>query len=759
MKYLYAIAAIALLLLLPLQHNAQDGSAIITTPLQTQTAPDIAPEIYGAFLEVIYDAYTGPFGFCAEELLNRGFDFVKKENQAEPRQWTSETYSNGQCVLKQGGYNKRGKYNLTIEKYNNSPEKVGISQVFYTTPNTAMDFYLYARSENYKGTLRLAIRPHGSATILIDTILGTTNKEWKKLSTTFTLPPTIHKANLLIYIDSAGTVEIDEASLMPKNNIFGARKEQYDLYKRWGTTIIRFPGGGIADERQAKWQGNVGDRDQRTTDTDNPQYSDEYFRFEVGYDEFIQFCDTLKAKPQLTANYGSGTPEEAAAWVEYTNGDQSTHYGSIRSNNGFIKPFNVKYWEVGNEQYGIWETGHTTAENYAARYNQFHTLMKQKDPTIKLMPTGDTWTDDWNKRMLPINAQNIDIYSVHWGIGLDINPTIFGDSLHKIAVRDGYFCDYWYDSFIKGLQQYGLPIYVPLAKTENVFTYGSFGTYKDPRTASMQHGLWSAMHMNTLIKNCTFMKLNNATVFAGIIRAGEHPITGQRIIYGGASYHINALYRNTMKKYYLPLEIQSPTYEFNVFKDYKWIDGVATFDEDSIAIALINTHPRNDMTITTSFPFPQDAIGTLYRISPPSVESYNSPENPNLVSAKAQKTSITNSITLPAHSLTVIVMPRATNSTIKDSIYTNQSLNATIVPNPAQDLAQLIIHTDSNSTTVTIELKNTLGQTIIPAFQWIADTDRTFIPVNTSVLATGHYYWTIKNPQGNQIIKTMHIVR
>ncbi len=758
MKISFVIAAI-ILLLSPAQNSAQDGSISATTPLQIETAPDIAPEIYGSFLEVIYDAYTGPFGFCAEEFLNRGFDFVKKQNQAEPRQWTSETSSDGKCFLTNGGYNRRGRYSLGIEKYKNSSAKVGISQMFFTTPNTAMDFYVYARSENYKGTIRLAIRAYGTSTILIDTLLGATNSEWNKLRTTFSLPSHIHKATALIYIDSAGTVEIDEASLMPKNNIFGARKEQYDLYKKWGTTIIRFPGGGIADERQAKWEGNVGDRDQRTTDTDNLQYSDEYFRFEVGYDEFLQFCDTLGVKPQLTANYGSGTPEEAAAWVEYTNGNESTQYGAMRVNNGFTKPFDVKYWEVGNEQYGIWETGHTTAENYATRYNEFHRLMKEKDPTIKLMPTGDTWSDDWNKKMLQVNANNIDVYSVHWGIGLDINPSIFGDSLHKIAVRDGYFCDYWYDYFIDKLRNYGLALYVPLAKTENVFTYGGFGTYKDVRTGSMQHGLWSATHMHTLIKNCSFMRLNNATVFAGIIRAGEHPVTGQRVIYGGASYHVNSLYRNTMRKYYFPLEIQSPIYEFNIFKDYKWIDGVGTFDEDSIAIALINTHPRNDMNVSTSFPFPQDAIGTVYRISTPSHESYNSPENPDLISTVSELKSLGNSLTLPAHSVTVIVMPRSTNSAINDSTSTTESLKANIIPNPSHGMTQLIIHTNAKNTELTLELKNILGETIIPKFQWTSDSNRVFITVNTSVISTGQYYWLIQDTSGKSITHLMQVTQ
>jgi hypothetical protein len=46
------------------------------------------------------------------------------------------------------------------------------------------------------------------------------------------------------------------------------------------------------------------------------------------------------AIPLITVNYGTGTPSEAASWVYYAN--KQMGYG-------------IKYWQVGNEQDGIWE--------------------------------------------------------------------------------------------------------------------------------------------------------------------------------------------------------------------------------------------------------------------------------------------------------------------------------------------------------------------------------------------------------------------
>jgi len=59
----------------------------------------------------------------------------------------------------------------------------------------------------------------------------------------------------------------------------------------------------------------------------------------------------------ICVNAGNGTPEEAAAWVEYCNGSADTPMGRLRAGNGHPKPYNVRIWEIGNEIYGHWQVG------------------------------------------------------------------------------------------------------------------------------------------------------------------------------------------------------------------------------------------------------------------------------------------------------------------------------------------------------------------------------------------------------------------
>lgn len=72
--------------------------------------------------------------------------------------------------------------------------------------------------------------------------------------------------------------------------------------------------------------------------------------------------------PLICVNYGTGTPQEAAAWVHYANK---------------VKGYGIKRWQVGNEMSGTWEEGGcVTARQYAERFVQFAKAMKAVDPSI-----------------------------------------------------------------------------------------------------------------------------------------------------------------------------------------------------------------------------------------------------------------------------------------------------------------------------------------------------------------------------------------
>ncbi len=97
------------------------------------------------------------------------------------------------------------------------------------------------------------------------------------------------------------------------------------------------------------------------------------FGFEQ-YMEFMKSFGPIKAEPLIIVNLGSGTPEMAAAWVKYANK---------------VKGYGIKYWEIGNESGGQWETGGPmNVYDYTRRYIKYYEAMKAVDPSITIIAQG-----------------------------------------------------------------------------------------------------------------------------------------------------------------------------------------------------------------------------------------------------------------------------------------------------------------------------------------------------------------------------------
>lgn len=175
------------------------------------------------------------------------------------------------------------------------------------------------------------------------------------------------------------------------------------LLRADGVKVMRYPGGSTADSFH--WQTNTLDNGSSAgTDT---------------FDQFMQVVQRVGATPIITVNYGTGTPEEAAAWVKYAN---------------ITKHYHIRYWEIGNELYGngtygaTWEADkHAQGPaSYANNSLQFIQAMKAVDPFIQIglvLTAPGNWPDGvtsasspqpWNDTVLPIACSAANFVSVHW---------------------------------------------------------------------------------------------------------------------------------------------------------------------------------------------------------------------------------------------------------------------------------------------------------------------------------------------------------
>ncbi len=197
----------------------------------------------------------------------------------------------------------------------------------------------------------------------------------------------------------------------------GLNESLVRLAKKQGIRVVRFPGGTLSDFYH--WTDGIGPRHKRPV---RPHHTDPGRSKNVfGTPELMEFCQRIGAEPLITVNVGTGTAEEAAAWVDYTNSAENKK----RFADGFREPFHIKFWEIGNELYLAGSAAERsitlTATEYATRLKEYADKMKAMDPGVRIMAIGRAGAynipfgpyPDWNKIVLSRAHEKIDYISVH----------------------------------------------------------------------------------------------------------------------------------------------------------------------------------------------------------------------------------------------------------------------------------------------------------------------------------------------------------
>ena len=184
-----------------------------------------------------------------------------------------------------------------------------------------------------------------------------------------------------------------------------------------GIRLLRFPGGSVADTYH--WQSDTGGFTAST------------------FDSYMSIVKTAHAHSIITVNYGSGTPAEAAAWVQYANTGGPSYQGQVPSYPGASatgQRYHIQYWEIGNEIYGNstyggnWENDVNPPgpAEYAQLLQQYSAAMKAVDPTIRVgavLTAPGNWPDGvtnatspqpWNDTVLSSACGAADFVVIHW---------------------------------------------------------------------------------------------------------------------------------------------------------------------------------------------------------------------------------------------------------------------------------------------------------------------------------------------------------
>ncbi len=202
-------------------------------------------------------------------------------------------------------------------------------------------------------------------------------------------------------------------------NTRGIRNDVVGALKAIKVPNVRWPGGCFADEYH--WRKSIGP--QRSV-TLNPNWGGVTEANTFGTHEFMDFIDQIGAEAYVSVNVGSGTPQEAAEWLEYMTAAAPTTLVKERAANGHPAPYKIALLGIGNES---WDCGGVMSPDHYVSlmkvYSRFvlnmYPAQRSKDQMLKIAVgpgTPDTeWTDAvmkaWKKHTW---AWDINGVSLHW---------------------------------------------------------------------------------------------------------------------------------------------------------------------------------------------------------------------------------------------------------------------------------------------------------------------------------------------------------
>ncbi|MCI7044967.1 MAG: carbohydrate binding domain-containing protein [Prevotella sp.] len=367
--------------------------------------PQIGQYHNGLFFEEINHAGDG--GLYAELVSNRSFEDGLSNWSAYNGAVIAQTTKN---LLNGAQTNALG---VDISGASSSNKK-GVANSGYWGMNIQKDstytLSLWVKgSSTFNGKITAELRSQdGSQTLGTAVLSGTVNTvKWNKLTATIKATASDKKGQLLLLTGINGHLDIDVVSLFPytwKNRRNGLRPDLAQLLADTRPAFLRFPGGCYVEgegsyDNAFQWKKTIGPIEER------PGHYNQNWRYwstdGLGFDEYLQMSEDLGAAPMFVVNIGLGhgftIPEsqldeliqDVLDAIEYANGDATTEWGAKRVANGHAEPYNLKFIEIGNENYSAGDNS-----DYARRYIRFYNAIKENYPDIITIGNVEAWGTD-----------------------------------------------------------------------------------------------------------------------------------------------------------------------------------------------------------------------------------------------------------------------------------------------------------------------------------------------------------------------------
>jgi len=382
----------------------------------------------------------------------------------------------------------------------------------------------------------------------------------------------------------------------------GVRNDVIAALKELQIPNLRWPGGCFADTYH--WKDGIGPKANRPAIVNNwwgGVTEDNSF----GTHDFLDMCELLGTEPYLAGNVGSGEVQELADWVQYVNFEGKSPMSDLRRENGRDKPWNVKFWGVGNEAWGC--GGNMTAEYYTDIYRKYATFMADWTNTGGLyrIASGANsadyhWTETLMKQLPKHLVKGIALH--HYAVidWKQKGPSIsYSDEQYFQTMKSAWFMNELVEKHSAIMDKYDPKKEVALVVDE----WG--GWYEvEPNTNpgflyqqnTMRDAMIAGLTLNIFNNHADRIKMANLAQTINVLQAVI--LTKEDKMLKTPTFHVLEMYKVHQDAELIPLHIKSANYVLNG-EAIPAVSASASLDKNGRThISLVNIDPKVAQEVT-----------------------------------------------------------------------------------------------------------------------------------------------------------------
>ena len=448
-----------------------------------------------------------------------------------------------------------------------------------------------------------------------------------------------------------GGVWVGKDSPIP--NVRGIRKDVVQALRAIKVPNVRWPGGCFADEYH--WRNGVGP--DRVT-TINANWGNTLEPNTFGTDEFMDFIEQIGSEAYLTVNVGTGTPQEAADWLEYMTTDQPSTLGKARVTNGHKAPYRVKYLGIGNESWGC--GGAMRPEAYVDRMKAYSTFVHNMNPAQGRAIRWVRGPDEMQRIAVGPDGDKTEYTEAVMKATLDSAPwrwAIEGLSLHQYTMGSQPmsspatgFSEKEYATFVQ--QTLGMDKLIAThaaimdkydPKKKVALVVDEWGVWLQPKPGtnpmfleqqnSLRDAIMASLNLNIFARHADRVRMTNIAQMVNVLQAMI--LTDQEKMLLTPTYYIYKMYVPFQDAQFVPITLDAGEYRFEG-QALPRVDAIAARGKDGkLWLAVTNIDPNRPVDIAANVQGAalRSAVGEV--LTAAKIDAVNSFDAPGVVTPKA----------------------------------------------------------------------------------------------------------------------------